>query len=90
MGAKLAVIGVIHRDQRIDAGISRGRELVRIQLALVGGECSQIIAHQPDRRLAEIDQFDAGHRGQYLRRCFHHAGRAGVAMKRDPHVHRLA
>jgi hypothetical protein len=55
------VIGVINRDQRVNAGRFRGFELVLVQFAPVGWQRTEVIGHQPDSRLLQIDQLDSRH-----------------------------
>ena len=59
--AQLAMVGVIDRDQRIDAGALGGIELVLLQLPSIRRQRAEIIAHHADRRLLEVDQLDAWH-----------------------------
>ena len=71
-------------------GVARGVEFVAIELLLEVGQCGQIVAHQPRRRLMQVDQLDPGHGVQHLLGGFHHAGDAGMAVQRDPHLDALA
>ena len=89
MGAQFAVIHMIDRDQRIDAGVAGRLELPELQLALVVGQGPQRVAHQPDRGQAEVDEFDARDRVEQAEGGFHHARDAGMAMESDPHLHGL-
>ena len=85
VGAKLAVIGVVDRDQRIDAGVA-GR-LAELQIALVVGQGPQRVAHQPDGGQAEVDHLDPGDGVEQAERRFHHSRDAGMAMESNPHLH---
>src|SRR5258708_40067518 len=58
--AQLAMIGMIDRNQGIDAGVARRLELVKLQLALERGQYADIDALQADRRLLEVDGFNTG------------------------------
>ncbi len=49
--AQLAMVGVIDRDQRVDAGLLGGVELVSLQLAPIGRQRAEIVAHHADRGL---------------------------------------
>ena len=62
MGAQLAVIRVIDRDDRINAGVARGLKLGKLQLALVGRQRTKTDALQACGRYSEIDQLHARHR----------------------------
>ncbi len=85
--AELAVVGVIERDQRVDAGGFRGIELVLLQLAAIGGERTEIVAHHADGGLVQVDQLDARHRLQNVLGCLDRALDAGVAVQGDAHRH---
>ena len=49
--AQLAMIGMIDRDECVDACVARGVKLVELQLALEDGKHTEINALQADRRL---------------------------------------
>ena len=85
VGAELAMIAVIDRDQRIDTRRARGVELGALQFALVGGQHAEIDALQPDGRLLEVDKLDAGHGVQKLEGGLDDAGNAGMPVQRDAH-----
>ena len=87
MGAELAMVGMIDRDQRIDAGVPRRLELLQLELALVVRQGPQRIAHQPDGRQPEVHHLDAGHGGEQPERRLDHAGNAGMAVQGDAHRH---
>ena len=59
VGAQFAVIGVIDRHQRVDAGVARRLEFRQLQLPLVGRQRAETDALQSDSRYLEIDQFHA-------------------------------
>src|SRR5262249_16003581 len=90
MRAELAMIGVIDRDQRVDAGFLRSLQLQALQLALVLRQRYHAGALQPNRGLVEVDDLDAGHRLQQLEHGFADAGDAGMAMQRDGHANPIA
>ena len=66
--AQLAMIGMIDRNQRIDTRVARRLELVELQLALERGKYADIDALQADRRLLQVDEFNAGDRPQGFQR----------------------
>jgi hypothetical protein len=43
---QLAVVGVVDRDQRVDAGALGGVELVFLQLASIGRQRAEIVAQE--------------------------------------------
>src|SRR5262245_63981841 len=49
--AQLAMIGMIDRDEGVDARVARGMKLVELQLAFEGGKHAEVDALQADRRL---------------------------------------
>ena len=61
--AQFAMIGMIDRDQRIDAGCFGRQKLLLLQGAAVLRQCAQVVSLQPDRRLPQVDDFDAGQKG---------------------------
>jgi len=63
---QLAMIGVIHATSASTPVVARRLELVELQLALVGGQRAQVVAHQADGGLAEVDELDPGHGAQQL------------------------
>ena len=81
---------MIDRDQRIDAGGFGRRKLRLLQLAAIFRQHAQIVALQPDRRLLQVDDLDAGHGAQNILGGFDDAMNAGMAMQRDPHRHAFA
>ena len=84
--AQFAVVGMIDRDQRIDAGRARGLELLELQLGLELRQGGEVDALQADRRHVELDDLDAGHREQQLLGRLHHAGDARMAVQRHRHL----
>ena len=78
--AQLAVIGVVHSDQRVYLRHLGGVKLVLLQLAAISRQRSEIVAHQTDRRLAEMDQLDPGDRAQDVFRRLDHTPDARVSM----------
>ena len=88
--AQLAVVGMIDRDQRVDTGAFGGIELVSLQLAPIGGKRAEIIAHQSDRRLVQIDQLHPRHGAQDVLGGFDHALDTGVPVQGDAHVNGAA
>ena len=69
MRAQFAMIGMIDSDQRVHVRIRRRLKFVPLQLALERRKNPDIDTLQADRRLPQIDEFDAGDRMQeYPRR----------------------
>src|SRR5262245_13579397 len=62
--AQFAMIGVIHRDQRIDLGGACGLELLQLQLGLELRQARKVDALQTDAWHVELDDLDARHRPQ--------------------------
>jgi hypothetical protein len=90
VGAQFAMIGMIDRDQRVDAGCFGRQKLLLLERATLLREDAQIVSLQPDRGLMQIDNFDTRHRAQNLFRRFDdvvHTGNDGAAQS---HVYRLA
>ena len=90
MRAQFAMIRVINRDQRIDAGGRRGLQFLFLQLPAIGRQHPDAVGLQPDCRLVQIDNLDAGHGAQYVLRRLDDAGDPGMTMQRNPHRHALA
>ena len=84
MRAEFAMIGMVDRDQRVDAGGFGGHKLLQLQLAAIGRQHPHIVALQADRRLMQIDQFDAGHRAEDILRRVDHAVNPGMAVQGQP------
>ena len=78
------MIGVVDRDQRVDACVARGLQLGALKLPLVGWKHAEIDALQADRWLFQIDQFHAGYGLQNLDRGLHNARNAAVLVQRYP------
>ena len=83
--AQFAMIGMIYRNQCINACIARRLEFHKLQFALELWEYANIHALQPHRRLVQIDKFDTGDHLQDFSGGFHDAGHAGMFVQRDPH-----
>ena len=83
MRAQFAVVGMIDRDQRVDAGRLRRFQFGQMQPAFVLRQRVEEVAHQPDRRLVEIDDLDARHHAQQLGAGLDHALDAGMLVQRD-------
>ena len=88
MRAQLAVIDVIDRDQRVDAGVARRLKFRKLQLLFVLGQRPQCVAHQADRRLPEIDELDSRNGAKQFQGGLDHAGNARMPVQRDPHGQR--
>ena len=82
---QLAMIGMIYRDQCINACIARRLKFQKLQFALELWEYADINALQPHRRLVQIDKFDTGDHLQDFSGGFHDASHAGMFVQRDPH-----
>ena len=87
--AQLAVVGVVHGDQRVYLRLLGGVKLVLLQLAAIRRQRAEIVAHQPDRRLAEIDQLDPGDRAQDVFGRLDHTPDARVSMQGHTHLDSL-
>jgi hypothetical protein len=90
MCAQLAMVGVIDRDQRIDAGALGGIELVLLQFPSIRRQRTEIVAHHADRGLLEVDQFDARHGMEDVLGGLDHALEPGMAVQGDAHRNRFA
>ena len=88
--AQLAVVGVIDRDQRIDAGALGGIELVLLQFPSIRRQGAEIVAHHADRGLLEVDQLDARHGLEDVLGRLDHALEPGMAVQGDAHLDGLA
>src|SRR5450631_2558663 len=84
MRAQFAMLGVIDRNQRIDASVAR-LELAQLQLALERRKDAEAEALQSDRRLLQVDELKAGDCPQDFSGGFHRAGYAGMLVQRYPH-----
>src|SRR5712692_10089974 len=82
---ELAVVGMVDRDQRVDPGALGRVELVLLQLAPVGRQGAEIVAHHADRGLLEVDELHARHRPQDILGGLDHALDAGMAVEREAH-----
>src|SRR5215207_7289641 len=85
VSAQFAMIGMIDRNQCIDARVARRLEFVKLQLAFERGKHADIDALQADCRLLQVDEFNAGDCPQDFSSGFHDACYAGMSVQRDPH-----
>jgi len=83
--AELAMIGMIDRNQGIDALVACCLELVELQLALECGKHADTGALQADCWLLQVDEFNARNCPQDFNGGFHDAGYAGMAVQCDAH-----
>ena len=88
--AQFAVIGMIDRDQRVDARRGRRRKLVLLQFAAVGRQHADAVGLQGDRRLDADRPARCRHGAQNVLGRLDHPGNAGMSMQRDPHRHARA
>ena len=86
MRAKVAMIGMVNRNQRIDTGIARRLELPQLQFALELGQHADIrrsagpppaASDRPARHRGSLQDFGGG---------FHDTGDAGMPVQRNAHV----
>jgi len=84
--AQFAMIGMMYRNQCINACIARCLKFQKLQFALKLWEYANIHALQPYRRLVQIDKFDTGDHRQDFGGGFHDVGHAGMFVQRDPHT----
>src|SRR5262245_9462603 len=61
MRAQFAMIGMVNRNQGIDARVAGRFELTELQFSFESRENSYVDALQAYRQLLEVDQFDTGH-----------------------------
>src|SRR6266566_4052617 len=78
------MIGVIDRDQRIDACLACGLQFGALKLLLVGGKHVETCALQADGGLFQLDEFNAGDGLQNRGRGVDDARHARMLMQRNP------
>ena len=80
MRAQFAMIGMIDRDQRIDARRGCSLQFLLLQLSAIGRQHADAVGLQANRRLPQIDDFDSGNAAQNVLRRLDDAGNPGMAM----------
>jgi len=80
---EFAMVGVVDRDQGVDAGATCRLELVALELAFITWEDAEVDALQADRRLLQVDELHAGNGMQDFGGRFHHTGHAWMLVQGD-------
>ena len=81
------MVDMINRHQRVDAGSLGGFQFRKLKTAFVVRKRVQRVAHEPDRRLMQINDLDAGHHAQQFGAGLDHALDPGMLVQGYPHRH---